>query len=408
MISASHGLAHSGSSGVRIDQKTVIRIEALKMTVEYALTANRPAAYREVLKIDVDRNGVMSEEEQTNFFTRMHAQLAKGLELHIDDKEVSLTPAGSVQLSMPFTKTYRYEVTWPKPPDGVRRIEYHNENYLDFRGDVSVDVEPGEAFDVRYYEEAEPPPVQEVVQPALVDLQERDLVFEVVRGSGRQEMIPLATAPRSPTAFAAPEGWRVKGMALLVAFVMTGAPLVFLAGRRRQWPIPVSAIGSAAVLMVGTLIVIQWADRPLTLRLPSPVEARLIFERLHGNIYQAFHADGEEEIYDVLAESLAGDLLDEIYNEVYQAGALRKTGVSSFNIRRVKPMNSHVLILDAAATEFRVRHRWQVYGTVSHFQHKHTRINEYEADYTVADCDGRWRITEVRVKQQNRIEPEAI
>lgn len=72
-----------------------------------------------------------------------------------------------------------------------------------------------------------------------------------------------------------------------------------------------------------TRIPAPWAP---VIRLPGEQEAVDLFTALHRNVYRAFDYKTESDIYDVLAQSVDGDLLDQVYNEVYQSLILRDQG----------------------------------------------------------------------------------
>ncbi len=46
-------------------------------------------------------------------------------------------------------------------------------------------------------------------------------------------------------------------------------------------------------------------------------------------------------------------------------------------------------------------------GTVGHWGHVHTRQNLYDAIVTIAAVDGAWKITDLEVIEENRIDPSA-
>jgi hypothetical protein len=77
---------------------------------------------------------------------------------------------------------------------------------------------------------------------------------------------------------------------------------------------------------------------------------------------------------------------------------------NGFYVRRVKPLQSEVLPQGDAATEsgFRVRHRWRVYSVVSHAGHRHARVNEYEATFSVQQHGDDWRITRADLRDCHR------
>jgi hypothetical protein len=142
-------------------------------------------------------------------------------------------------------------------------------------------------------------------------------------------------------------------------------------------------------------------------RMPDAKEARFIFESLHRNIYRAFDYESESDIYDTLAQSVSGDLLDQVYTEVYESLIMKDQGgavakVQSVSVREAVPE----IPADANARFFRVDCRWRVTGQVGHWGHTHQRTNEYAALYTVAHGPDGWRIGEVRIVDQKRVDDE--
>ena len=405
--------SHTGTSGVRIDQEVRIEPGKEQLVLHYALTLNRPAAYREVMKIDEDQDGIMSDTEQASYFRLLHERLLQGLELRLNGQEIPLAPEGDVMLEMPFTKRYRYAVPAPEMGmDGVT-IAFYNENYLDFAGNVTVDIDPGDRFDVEYiliptYADAE-----QVDAGPEQNLHEREVAARYRPGSGEQTQNELAMAGwRGGEAPGFPGAGQVHPlMLLLVTGLLLVGPTAFLVGRYLGASVPACAVTALLLLAAGSWSSLLARERlrvDAPVALPSGMEAERVFHHLHQNIYEAFQHENESDMYDVLADSLEGDLLDEIYNEVYQAKVVGAGGTTSFDIHRVKPLDSAVLPSYDMENAFRVRHSWRVYGTVSHYRHKHTRINEYEAIYTVAARPPGWRIVDVQIHQQNRVKPETI
>ncbi len=138
-------------------------------------------------------------------------------------------------------------------------------------------------------------------------------------------------------------------------------------------------------------------------KLPD-LEAKQLFHQLHGNIYRAFEVVGESDVYDMLAQGLDGRLLDDVYNEVYEATTARRSQATRFNIRRVKPLETVILPNRSSPDRsFRVRYRWRVYGVVTHLGHTHARVNEYAAEYLVRHNGLAWRISESKVRQNKRL-----
>ncbi|MBN2559765.1 MAG: hypothetical protein JXQ75_02380 [Phycisphaerae bacterium] len=172
-----------------------------------------------------------------------------------------------------------------------------------------------------------------------------------------------------------------------------------------------SAIPIIAVLFCHDVLVARvtapWGER---VKPPGERESVSILSSLHRNIYRAFDYKTESDIYDVLARSVDGPLLDQVYNEVYQGLIMRDQGgavarVQSVDILEAEAVSSGVLP-DSGEVAFRVCCRWRVHGAVYHWGHVHSRTNEYEAVYTVAQRSGTWKITGAEVLEQHRVVEE--
>lgn len=217
-----------------------------------------------------------------------------------------------------------------------------------------------------------------------------------------------------PAAPARPPGRTVPALTLVLGglAVLTLLSCVAPSARRRRLLVVavVFAIGAGA----------SWNALPLevggslaaTPDLPSDQDAQAIFAPLHANIYRAFDYTAESDIYDALSRSVDGRLLDRLYNEIYRSLIVYEEGGAISRVQRVTPIEARVLGIGMRRPDdggepvlgFEVRARWQVEGQVYHWGHSHTRINEYEADYTVVLTDAGWRIAGSRIREQFRIE----
>ncbi|MCA8968823.1 MAG: hypothetical protein KDC95_03540 [Planctomycetes bacterium] len=143
--------------------------------------------------------------------------------------------------------------------------------------------------------------------------------------------------------------------------------------------------------------------------LPDEAQERAIFEALHTNVYRAFDFGTEDEIYDALARSVDDRLLDSVYNEVYQSLVVQEEGGAMSKVRGVEIVDADVQLKDPSEggdepVTFSVECRWRVTGTVVHWGHSHWRTNEYQARYTLRRDADRWRIVDVDLESQKRIE----
>jgi hypothetical protein len=119
------------------------------------------------------------------------------------------------------------------------------------------------------------------------------------------------------------------------------------------------------------------------------------------NVYRAFDFRDEERIYDTLARSVAGDLLEQIFLETRRGLELQSQGGARAKVKEV--VLDAIESQGAAADAFRARATWQVRGSVGHWGHVHERRNRYRADLGVAAIEGAWRLTSVEILEEERL-----
>jgi hypothetical protein len=142
--------------------------------------------------------------------------------------------------------------------------------------------------------------------------------------------------------------------------------------------------------------------------MPAGDQAKLIFETLHRNIYRAFDYESEDDIYDTLARSVTGNLLEDVYLEVYDSLIMKEAGGAVAKVQSTRIVDAEVdLPDDLDARHYDVKCKWRVVGKVGHHGHTHRRTNEYRAVYTVTHvAEKGWRIAAVTVLDQKRVEDE--
>jgi hypothetical protein len=52
-----------------------------------------------------------------------------------------------------------------------------------------------------------------------------------------------------------------------------------------------------------------------------------------------------------------------------------------------------------------VEARWTVAGSVGHWGHIHQRSNAYHANVTVDEFDGRWKLSDLEILEEERLSP---
>ncbi|MBC7772581.1 MAG: hypothetical protein H7210_08825 [Pyrinomonadaceae bacterium] len=176
---------------------------------------------------------------------------------------------------------------------------------------------------------------------------------------------------------------------------------------------PVVMLTARSVLEIGEVPLGAWAGRLGSrpeIRIPRDAEAREIFTLLQNNVYRAFDYTTEPEIYDALARSVDGPLLDAMYNDVYRSLVMYEEGGAVSRVKSVQPIET--TIVDGLPRKrsdgvaFDVLARWRLEGVVYHWGHSHTRVNEYLARFRVAASQtAGWRIVSAQTIEQFRVDP---
>ena len=217
----------------------------------------------------------------------------------------------------------------------------------------------------------------------------------------RLERVPAPAAPRALV-----EPWMT--LAFGVFIVSFGAAAL----SRRS---PRAALGTG--LLAAAVVLVIRPQGPAFLALGTraapavaPDEAARTFEALHANLYRAFDYEEERSVYDALARSVSGELLEETYVSVRRALVMEEEGGAMSRVVAVRPLETRiesqgeVEIGGRAVQAFTVAARWQVDGRVTHWGHAHDRTNEYDGRFTVAaEADG-WRIHDAEITRQQRVD----
>ncbi len=167
------------------------------------------------------------------------------------------------------------------------------------------------------------------------------------------------------------------------------------------------------VLLVITLIaaisLYPFLHVSLVDHLPSTVvidkdQSTFILQNLLKNVYRSFDFKKEEDIYDKLALSLDGDLLSKVYLQTRKSMEIEKQGGARARVQgvEIKEVASESLPNELG---FKFHSTWNVSGSVEHWGHKHNRVNQYEAEITVKPVDGSWKITNIDLLEENRVQP---
>jgi hypothetical protein len=186
-------------------------------------------------------------------------------------------------------------------------------------------------------------------------------------------------------------GWALAGL--------VGAGLVWFArggvnerGRKVRLFVLVSVLGSC----IGATIALS------RMAAMNREQAHTTVAGLLHNIYRAFDFRDEGTVYDLLDQSVTGELLADVYLETRKGLELASQGGA-----RVKVKQVDLLQVDPRALRgesgFLAHCQWNVMGSVGHWGHIHQRTNQYEAELTVQPMDGVWKITALELLQEERV-----
>lgn len=153
------------------------------------------------------------------------------------------------------------------------------------------------------------------------------------------------------------------------------------------------------------LIVLLAGGGALAVAMPQRLTEKKAEEIVAGllhNVYRAFDFRGEEHIYDVLDQSVSGELLTEIYLETRRGLELASQGGARAKVKEIEMLEVEPQPL-RGEQGFVARALWNVAGSVGHWGHIHTRTNQYEAELTIQPVEGAWKVTDLEILQEERL-----
>lgn len=214
--------------------------------------------------------------------------------------------------------------------------------------------------------------------------------------------------PEMPTleVLAAPPGDLTRSLVLLRwAFLLALAAVAVAVLRRRRASPPTSSPTSSpgaghwiALVMTACLTVAAfgWSLRAgLSQERAAPIVSGLL-----TNIYRAFDYRSEERIYDALAASTDGGVLEQTYLETRRGLELASQGGARARVKQVELVD--LVVAPADDGGFAARATWNVAGAVGHWGHVHQRKNQYEAELTIAPVDGAWKLVGLEILREER------
>ena len=173
--------------------------------------------------------------------------------------------------------------------------------------------------------------------------------------------------------------------------LLMGLAMLFIAGSVLLYPFFKVAIAKPAVLAP------KMTDE----------KALTILNSLLKNIYRSFDFREEEDVYNRLATSVSGNLLSEIYLQNRKSMVVTQAGGARARVKEVNILEVDVDELDDNPVGLLFHAKWTAMGSVGHWGHVHIRQNQYEADITVEPVDEAWKITDLALLEEKRIDPYA-
>lgn len=168
-------------------------------------------------------------------------------------------------------------------------------------------------------------------------------------------------------------------------------------------------IGLMVLLIAGSVLLYPYFK--VAVARPSVIAPKMskrdsvvVLNSLLKNIYRSFDFREEEDIYDKLAISVSGNLLTEIYLQNRKSLIVTQAGGAQARVEEVEIQNVNVKHLDDKSLGLLFHGKWTAMGTVGHWGHIHMRKNQYEANITVEPVDGVWKVTNLELLDEKRID----
>ncbi len=98
-----------------------------------------------------------------------------------------------------------------------------------------------------------------------------------------------------------------------------------------------------------------------------------------------------------------GDLLRDVYLQTREGMELESQGGVRARVKDVEIVETYSESLPNEIG-FKFHTIWNVSGSVEHWGHKHNRINQYEAEILVKPIEDSWKITNIDLIEEKRVQ----
>ena len=182
----------------------------------------------------------------------------------------------------------------------------------------------------------------------------------------------------------------------LIGIAFAGGAFTWMLYRNHPQCIPRS-LGVAGIWLIGAFMFkdhVPVADRPLAPDFTKHTSTLL------QNIYRAYDYGDQSDVYDALAHSVNGPLLDELFLKIQSGLRMQEQGGAIANVQEVRVVSIKPALNNPESLDC----KWNVTGTVEHWGHIHTRENQYSARIKLDVSEkGRGRISKFEVTNEKRV-----
>jgi len=130
-------------------------------------------------------------------------------------------------------------------------------------------------------------------------------------------------------------------------------------------------------------------------------EAQVLVDQLLKNTYRAFDYRDESDVYDKLEISNTGDLLTDVYIQTKRGMVLDNQGGIQVKVNELNILD--VIEEDTDLEGLAYNCQWTVTGTVGHWGHIHSRVNQYNAILNIKPVDGVWKVFKIDMIEESRV-----
>lgn len=191
-------------------------------------------------------------------------------------------------------------------------------------------------------------------------------------------------------------GWLI---AAIVLSILLFAVLIIY--RKKNWLyVMLGMYVTAGIVFVSVPMLRNAVIRSSIEQQPAQVQDAL-FHQLLWNVYQAFEEKQESTVYDQLALSVSGDLLESLYMK--NRRKLLVAGSAWSKINDIK-MQSVIPETDYQGSGVSYSCEWVVIGEVVHWGHQHRRENLYRAKIQLQPIEGYWKIVGLQSLDQQDLD----